>query len=612
MPGDDDARRRRRALAAIEGGKVRGRNPHINDDYPLTPIGVGPGTTLVFLDSFGMLQIQTAREMGRNPLARFFANEPGWLLRHHPRPKRGQNAEEAETFKPESAFDQLANACGWEGMVDLATHVRGRGAHRGDDGDLVLHLGDQLWLRGRTAPIGRRGRHVYPAGPALPYPADEAQPATDGPGAEMLAMLSSWRWAHDEFDALLLLGWIGAAMVGGALDVRPAIWVSGSAGVGKSTLQGRISALFGAGLLASDDCTGAGLWQKLGYDCLPVAVDEAEPRIENSRLEQIVLAMRVSYSGGELHRGSSAGVAHEYTLRSAFMFGSIAVPSLPPQDWTRCVLIEMEKLPAGTGLRIVPNVAALGRRLLRRMADCWDRLVAEDLPAYRAALVAAGWDGRNAETVGTLLACASVLLDDQHRVAPDLEAYGDELAAMLAQRRADQRPEGLACLERMTGTLIDAFGRGERRTIGELLRVAAGFGPAPIGDDDMPGLPRMERSDTAAAVHAATDENAREASRVLRRYGLKITYSPNGRVPRERMLAIANTNPLLQQDVFRATPWGGMVGASSAWQHPLARLPGALPGGSVRFVGPTTRVTLLPLETVLGRDEDTGAAAPPG
>src|SRR5262249_61767093 len=142
-------------------------------------------------------------------------------------------------------------------------------------------------------------------------------------------------------------------VIGGALDVRPGTWVTGNRGSGKTTLlDSCIGGLFGAGasMLQSTNTTAAGCWQMLGYDCVPVQLDEAEPSLDNRKLTQLIEMMRTSYSGGDVQRGSSEGVAHQYPVRSSFQFGSINVMPLRAQDRSRCAVIELQKLPKGAAL----------------------------------------------------------------------------------------------------------------------------------------------------------------------------------------------------------------------------------------------------------------------
>src|SRR5690606_22632710 len=109
-----------------------------------------------------------------------------------------------------------------------------------------------------------------------------------------------------------LLGWIGSSLLGGALDVRPIVFTTGGAGVGKSTLHNIIRALFGNVLYTTANTTAAGIYQNLKQDSRPVAVDEFERKAHSSKEGQIVELARQSYSGAKGYRGGANGEGTEF------------------------------------------------------------------------------------------------------------------------------------------------------------------------------------------------------------------------------------------------------------------------------------------------------------
>ena len=139
-------------------------------------------------------------------------------------------------WKPEVAAQSLMRACAMQGIFDPQGKVRGTGAHRSDDGELILHCGDKIYITGIQSGYADPGLiegYVYPAGPARPRPDPNEQDTAAG---ELLLLKQrAWNWARPIVDPMLLLGWIGCAFVGGALDWRPhahgvgAKWSRGSA-----------------------------------------------------------------------------------------------------------------------------------------------------------------------------------------------------------------------------------------------------------------------------------------------------------------------------------------------------------------------------------------------
>lgn len=583
----------------------RRKNPFLDDDDgksrpPFVPLGNLPGTGVAFLDSHGSIQMPIARDLSRNNLARWFSARPRYLIEKFPRLKKGQNSRDADSFAANLASDWMVNACGHEGAYEPRHRLRGRGAWLGEDGDLVLHLGDVLWTKHGLLQPGLRGEKIYPHGPALMRPTNE--PADDGTGEMLLGLMDKWRFKRAELSKRLILGWMGSAMVAGALAVRPALWLTGNRGTGKTTfMETLLCGVFDGGqsLLRSTNSTAAGVWQSLGYDCIPVQLDEAEPSLDNRKLTQLVEMMRTSYSGGDVQRGSAEGAAHQYPVRSSFMFGSINVMPLRAQDRSRCAVIELDPLEKGVPLVIDTGaLPGLGRLALRRMCDEWPRLRDHVIPHFKGYLTAAGWDGRGADTYGTLFACASVLMFDECDPAGELAPLEADLEDMLAIQRLEEMPDYLHIVNHIRGWMSDNYRGTERRPLGELIRQAAGYSirlEEPQGE-----LVPPSRSDSDAEHFARNDEGATEAQRVLMGYGLKVVsqQDPEAERPR-RYVAVANLAGALQT-VFAGTHWGGVSGASGVWRSQLMRAPGALASDKpIYYRDGNHRAVLVPLSLFL-------------
>ena len=139
---------RARMLRAVTS-EPRRKNPFLDDDDggherpAFVPLGNLAASGVAFLDSHGAIQMWPARDLSRNNLARFFSARPRFLIDKFPRLKKGQNSG-ADSFAANLASDWVFNSCGFEGAYDPRRRLRGRGAWLGEDGDLVLHLGDRL------------------------------------------------------------------------------------------------------------------------------------------------------------------------------------------------------------------------------------------------------------------------------------------------------------------------------------------------------------------------------------------------------------------------------------------------------------------------------------
>jgi len=544
------------------------------------PLGID-GKTRFYLDANRQLIALKVDEHTRLGIAGLFGDYTWQLFEYWPRLGRDGDVT---GWRPEAGSEALMAACARKGPWQPFETERGLGAWRGDEGELVLHCGDVIlsFPRGPKA-YSRRvegspgviGRYVYPAAPGMPRPSPEiAKPGEHGPAGELLSLLRSWNWRRGEIDAVLLLGWVGAAIIGGALGWRPLIWITGSRGTGKSTLHELVRHLLGSVVQVSDP-SAAGIWQKLRHSTLPVAVDELEAEEDNRKGNAIVKLARQAASGGLVLRGGADHQASEFKARSAFLFSSILMPSLQPQDRSRLAVLELGELPPGARSPALEpkRWSAAGVALRRRLVDGWGRFD-ETLAYYRAELALAGHNARGADQFGTLLACADVLLFDAMPEADSADGWISQLgAASLAENEEEAQDED-RCLRHLMTSPIDPYRSGTRQTLDHFVAIAAG----------------------------ETQGEPLEANRLLGTYGLKVLFDGTPRLP--KWLAVANSHRGLA-DLFAGTHWAEKPGASSVWRQALRRLPGAMPSGTAVRFGTTGdkatgKATLIPMALVLG------------
>ncbi len=158
----------------------------------------------------------------------------------------------------------LITEAGRRGTFDLTDNVRGRGGWKSRD-QFVWHSGDRIWMvesdLNPVRPV-RKQNHAknstlkvampteydgYFYAKAKPILSPWQSPVTsyDSPAHQLLQDLKTWNWDRPAIDPLFLLGWLATAFMGAALDVRPIVFTTGGAGVGKSTLHGIFRAIFG-------------------------------------------------------------------------------------------------------------------------------------------------------------------------------------------------------------------------------------------------------------------------------------------------------------------------------------------------------------------------------
>lgn len=536
----------------------------IPEDLPIEPLGMN-GDTYFYLDGLHQLRSLAAEKHGRTHVLSLFARHEDYLLE-----KWGRRSKFGLTggLHTDAVSNVLMHACAKAGILDPRRHVRFAGAWSGDDGALVLHMGDRIWIRGRYERPGRYGEHVYPAVPATIRPAIEAE--TVDAGGEVLTMLKTWQWTH-RLQATLVLGWIGQGFAAGALDWRTHMIGDGERGSGKSALLKLIHGLFGSWLLATSDTTAAALYQLMAGRGQPVFIDEFEAGDNPTRKAQVVTVLRQASSGGVVQRGGDDHVGRQFTVQFPAFLTSIAPISLLPQDESRMVRVKLQPLPEGA---VPPDLTPahlnkLGARIMRRIVDQWPRF-AQAYALYRATLEAeAGFDARLQDTYGTLLACADLLLYDNGAKPDEVSDLCAQLAEMVAPARAEASADQVRCLEHLLSSLIDRGG-GPKRTVASWIRQTQAF--------DQFRQPHLEQR---------TD-----AQRALGNFGLKVMARKDG----THGLFVSNSNPQLQK-LFDDTPWPGHSGAIGAWAHVLRRLADhEVPKDPTRVGGQLTRGTIVPLD----------------
>lgn len=231
------------------------------------------------------------------------------------------------------------------GLYDVA-RVRGRGAWD-DEGRTVYHEGSMLYVDGVPTPVTKiRSRYVYELAKTEGVPSDV--PLSDDDGRRLLAVAKMFRWSQPGA-AALLAGWTFLAPVCGAIKWRPHIWLTGSAGSGKSTiLNDYVSVCVGnTKVFSAGNSTESGLRQQLKADAIPVLFDESEQNNdgERRRMEAIMALIRNSStdSVAQTYKGTVAGAALSFHIRSMFCLASIQVGMENKADQDRLTKLSLLK-----------------------------------------------------------------------------------------------------------------------------------------------------------------------------------------------------------------------------------------------------------------------------
>jgi putative DNA primase/helicase len=456
--------------------------------------------------------------------------------------------------------------------------IRGRGVWWDRD-QPVIHLGDRLIVDGVTHPIGYQlpgSRALYQRLGALDGPGD-AEAMADAEAAEILSIAERFRWDVPA-SGLLLAGWTALAPICGALPWRPHIWLTGAAGTGKSAiLDDYVRPLLGdLAVRALGNTTEAGIRQTLRADALPVVFDEAESneRADQQRIQSVLSLARVasSESAAVTIKGSADGEPLQFTIRSMFLFSSIAHGLRQGADLSRFAQLTLRS-PADTPQAereahwraLSADLAAIvtpdaGRRLQRRMIGLIPA-VRQSIGICTAAAASHFGSQRMGDQYGAMLAGA------WHLMAADA-ITADQARALIGQNNwesyssAVELPDEERCLRRILQhqVRVEASQRVVSRSVGELVGLVA------VGVDSDP------------------DVTVGLAAQVLARNGLRVD---------DGHLLVSNTAEAIRE-WLDGSPW------ASCWNVVLARLPGASRARPVRFggTGSVSRAVRLPVNLI--------------
>lgn len=533
----------------------------IFENSPVTALGTLGGKCF-YLDMLGQLIVVMRHD--KDTMRKIYGGNAALLEFQFPT----RNKEGAISgWNQEKLASAMVRACTQKGVWNAEERVRGLGAWRDDDGGLVLHCGQRILIGGKWQIPGAHQGYVYPAFEPIPRPLPKAELDFE-PGAELSELLRTWNWTRGDADAYLMLGWIVAAIFGGALKWRPMVWITGDAATGKSTLQEMMEQVIGGhgALIHSPNLTEPAIRATVKQASIPVLIDEAEPEPGSRRLGDIIKLARVAASGGRVLRGSKDHEAHSFTVRNVFGFSSILRPPMLDQDLSRLALLELQPLPRDQAPPEVnpARMRKIGRALRTRVVLGWERYH-ETLELYRQALTLSGHNARGADQFGTLLAMADLVMHDEAPGPERLGQWTSKLTASDVSDQLDRSPDWARWLNHLMGQPLDAHRGGRRYSVGRWVMAAANLLKAeqePFGDlarDVLPG------------------------------YGLKVEGRGDG-----AQLMVANRNPSLSL-LHRDTHW-----ADGGWSQAAQRVPQSQRTNPLRFETLQSRGYAIPLKSIPG------------
>ncbi|KPG01801.1 hypothetical protein IP86_03050 [Rhodopseudomonas sp. AAP120] len=489
-------------------------------ESPVMPIGF-EGAYKYVIDSMGQFRVMKAADFNQVGIQDLYSdtpNYPKWMCPRWSKPvvdKKGVVTKPAEivSFEADDIKEILFQACARMGFFSPNDKMRGRGAWTLRSGALVYHAGNAIWQcrRGKfsTLPTGMIEQHLYPRLSALPEPWTQPIGLEDNPAGKLLATFRKWHWTRPEVDPVLLLGWIGVAFLGGALDWRSACLLLGDRATGKSTLQAALRDIFGEALFRSADTTAAGIYQAMAHDARPVALDELEPDADSRKLDNVVHLMRTSSSGDIGRRGGpTKGEASEFQMRSAFLFSAINNPLRSAQDMSRVAVLRLLPLDLNQERPAPVNADTAGPMILALMMQGWGEAgegFRAEKQRFSRALAEGGHTNRGQDTYGTLLACAALMLGPELAAELDVPLGPEEerewaslLAADALPEIEDAKPNYRQCVDQILTASVKAWRNASFNTLGQVI-----WGLRTTDDDGAAIEPEIDRATAKRHVNVA-------------------------------------------------------------------------------------------------------------
>jgi putative DNA primase/helicase len=453
--------------------------------------------------------------------------------------------------------------------------VRGRGAWLDEDRDgnilAVMNVGNRLIVGGESLPLRLPGsRYFYEA--ALPLRYAVAPPLTKEQAGELAELCKLFSWDKPIY-GILMAGWLAVAPICGALNWRPAIWLTGGSGSGKSTLEKLIiqPALGSIGLFVKGGTTEAGVRQKLGRDARPLWFDEAES--ENAKAKGIMQGIldlnrqSSSEGGAEIIKGTqNQSGAKTYHVKSCFGFSSINPMLEHLADESRLTVLELTGHNAEARAGFDDFVDRINRTMTPEFCagfvarSVWLMpVILDNARTFAKAVAVHLGSSRVGDQIGTLLAGAFSEISD-NRVSPEAARKWVEEQDWSDTTSADADPDERRLVNFLfqQHVTVKVGGSPYDRTIGDLILAANG------GDLDT--------------------MTEKVASDVLLRHGIKFDAAAGG-------VWIANKHATLT-DFLKDTPW------AAGHHRALRRVTGAKDSGKAVWfgVGAVQRAVFVPVD----------------
>lgn len=527
----------------------------------IRPLGHNRGEYYFFPRTTGQIMHFSATALGRTQNLYQLAPRGFWERLYAPEESMGKIAEYASA--------ELISACHGKGIFSIED-ARGVGVWQDRGGKLLVNCGDVIVGQDvRCHPSEYDGDYVYEAGPRVIDMDIEALTSTEA--SKLRAICKSLSWRKPQYGDMLA-GWIVIAGVGGAVNWRPHIFITGRKGSGKSTAMDKIvqGSLGSIAIKRDGGTTEAGVRKAISASSRPFIMDEAEAESAARRTQMQLIF--------EYFRNASSGAVVEnayasYVARSCACFGAINPRIEQGADADRWSMLEL-----------VPNAGADKEEDYKALLRSIDETIGKEFPHRLLARTVANLDvllhnidvfidvfsrklgsKRAGDQIGTLLAGAYSLTSSKRVTYDFVEDWVSKQDWEWHEMQGGgSDADALVAYIMSSRVRYDHDGMGRESTIGDMIeRVVDGDG-----------------------VHSDA------ASRGLASIGIRVDGD---------RIQISNTSPRLKQ-LLRDTAW-------SVYRRTLGDFDGAdnCDGRVISFgVGIKSRATGIPLDAVLGIDKVDG------
>lgn len=255
---------------------------------------------------------------------RLFAKSAYWIKNY------GIEVDDNIKVNWDYAAEDLISKCHEKGIFD-PSQVRGIGVWQ-DSGHYTINDGESI-LNGNPETKYNYQKTVKVNYDLKPYNKDD-----------MIHLLQAFKSLEykNKNDYFYLSAWFIQSQIFATLPWRFHIWLTGSAGSGKSTILKWLNDLSMNNIL-TNNTTSAGIRQTAKSNAVSIIYDEAEPTDDNTR-QVVDLAREMSSNGSyKTMRGTVSGNALNYNTQCVFCFGSIQVAEMNQADRSRIFTIEMNQ-----------------------------------------------------------------------------------------------------------------------------------------------------------------------------------------------------------------------------------------------------------------------------